>query len=189
MRLMLFYCMGYLSHEYGLIETFQRNKGYLLVVIPPAVIFQIICLGYMDSWLAQNLAIVVCAGVFGIVLLVAFSVLIDQYLPKKLVVCFAYVGRNTMCILALHLLAFSFIRFLYTAIYQLPPSEMEQTAIIPDPRWTGVYVVSGIIVPLGFQRITKGIRIIMLSAAEKIKDLCNIMLVLFILTMRIRDGF
>lgn len=132
-----------------------------------AVIFQIVCLEYIDSWLAQNLAIVSCAGVSGIILFVFFSVLIDQYLPKKVVSCFAYVGRNTMCILVWHFLAFSFVRGLYTVIYQLPLSEMEQTAIIPDFRWTGIYVVVGIIAPLGFQRITKEIRTIVFSAAEK----------------------
>lgn len=99
-------------------------------------------------FILQNLIVVGIAACAGIVMSVGLNMLIEQSSPKFSVAFFQDIGQNTMCILALHLLAYSFVRTFYAFLYQLPAEEIERIAIIPDNSWTLTYVGVSIAFPL-----------------------------------------
>ena len=147
-RLMLFYMCGFFYKKYGTSILKKLKELFLLCIIPVAISLQLICLRYSTDWQGNNLLVVFIAALSGIIMTIAVSMFITSHTFAGISRLIQYIGQNTMCILPLHLLAYSMVRWVFVHIYNLPLNEIEHLIVLPHKSWTGVYVIAGVVIPL-----------------------------------------
>lgn len=147
MRMMFFYAVGFYMKEYKLLIS---NPKIIPSIILDCLLFFIVvlCLRWSNTWLSTNLLITNIAAFSGIFAVSNISMLINIYGNKYLNKILVYIGKNSMTILALHMLAFCFVKTIYVKSYDLPLELIGTKAVIADFNWVIIYVIGGVTIPL-----------------------------------------
>ncbi|HEX3073616.1 MAG TPA: hypothetical protein VHP30_08385, partial [Ignavibacteriales bacterium] len=64
-----------------------------------------------------------------------------------------YIGKNSLIILALHMISFKLVDLIQITVYNLDYSQMSQRMINGDSFWWVIYTLFGVFVPLGIAAI------------------------------------
>lgn len=76
---------------------------------------------------------------------ISFFMMKSSLLSKS----FCYLGKNTVCIIGLHFLAFKIVSLVQISVYGLPQEKLSSFPyLIAEPLWWIAYTVVGICVPL-----------------------------------------
>ena len=143
-RLLLFYCCGYYCKEYRLFDI-KRNIFKQIVIFMSCLAVWMICTLYSTSWQGKNLWVTVFSASTGIYCVIAVSKFIEDTSLEKTKKILQYIGKKTMPIVALHFLMYCFVKTVYVKVYHMDNVLIATKEAITDPKWVGVYVLSGLL--------------------------------------------
>lgn len=166
-RLLLFYCCGYYCRKYRLFDV-KRNIIVRIAMIMSCFVIWMFCTLYSTSWQNENLCITVLSASAGIYCVIAISKFIEDVSLKKISKILQYIGKKTMPIVALHFLVYCFVKLVYVKVYHMDNAYIASKAAITDPKWVGVYVLSGLLGSLAIDFIIENMKIVVLKIGGKI---------------------
>lgn len=138
----LVYYLGYIYRGFeDIIKIHWLGAGISFIILLLASNYGSISM--VKNSYTNPLFFIVCS-VLGIYMMLYISKFIDRNINNNL---FAYVGQNTVIIMALHFLAFKFISFLIVIIYSEPYYMIAKFPVI-YPSWWIAYSIIGIVIPL-----------------------------------------
>lgn len=73
-----------------------------------------------------------------------------------------------MPIVALHFFVYCFVKIVYVKVYHMDNAYIATKAAITDPKWVGVYVLSGLLGSLAIDFIIENMKIEVLKKGGKI---------------------
>lgn len=156
---LLFFASGYFKKK----STFDYYKNKLLII----GVFILLCIlaRFIRIDLVSNYFNSIWGLLVGSFLGIYFLITLSKYLAKYPIVSkfLSYIGRNTISILALHLLSFKLINIILILLYQFPLSTLSHwptihNTIISQSAWWILYSITGIILPLGYSFIIKQLK-------------------------------
>lgn len=139
-------CIFYLGYLYKQYENKIKNNIYLLIL---SFCILVICNCYGTIELSQNryespLFLIVCS-ICGIYIVFYVSKLLCT--SKFNIKFIKYAGRNTIPIIALHLLTFRFLNLIQILIYKYPLESLSNIVINTSYGWWIIYSILGVLVP------------------------------------------
>lgn len=170
-RLLLFYCCGYYCKKYRLFDI----KGYVIeriAVVTSCFAIWMLCTLYSTSWQGDNLCVTVLSASTGIYCVIAVSKFIEDASLKKTTKILQYIGKKTMPIVALHFLMYCFVKIVYVKIYHMDNAYIATKEAITDPKWVGIYVMSGLLGSLAIEFIIENMKVEVLKIGGKILHGC-----------------
>ena len=141
---LFFYCIGFLYKKNRNIVPFRFSfaclAGTLVIAIGMNYVVDISQLQISSPMMF------IISSIAGIYVILYISIMIK---PGKIVDCLTFCGRNTIYILALHLIAFKSIILLEIFVYHLNWDLLGITPTYEINRlWEGAFTISGVIIPL-----------------------------------------
>lgn len=150
-----FFVLGYIYHK-------VENKTYYNLF--GVIISFILLLGFVLIWDAPldmlfyneySVLLYIPMALVGIYLVFSLSYIMELYRIKR---CFYYIGKNTLIILSLHLLAFKIASYVVIYFYGIPKSSLSETFIADCNIFCWfLYIIFGIGIPLLFHEFYRHI--------------------------------
>lgn len=166
-RLLLFYCCGYYCRKYRLFDI-KGNVIVRIAMVMSCFVIWMFCTLYSPSWQNENLCITALSASAGIYCVIAISKFIEDVSLKKISKILQYIGKKTMPIVALHFLVYCFVKLVYVKVYHMDNAYIATKESIADPKWLGVYVLSGLLGSLAIDFIIENMKIVVLKIGGKI---------------------
>lgn len=166
-RLLLFYCFGYFCKKYRLFDI-KGNVIERIAMVTSCFAIWMFCTLYSTSWQGENLCVTVLSASTGIYCVIAVSKFIEDASLKKITKILQYIGKKTMPIVALHFLMYCFVKIVYVKIYHMDNAYIATKEAITDPKWVGIYVLSGLLGSLAMDFIIENMKIEVLKIGGKI---------------------
>ena len=145
-----FYYSGYIYREK------ENNCYYSLtgLFLCMAIVFSVVLIlnSSLDMlWYnAYSVLLYIPTALVGVFMIISLSYLIDSYSIRRF---FYYIGKNTMIIFTLHLLAFKLVSAIILFVFDFPMCYLGDTYVKENNHYFWLlYVVAGICLPLLFQK-------------------------------------
>ncbi len=157
--LLLFYYLGFLFREFE--QIIPMNFPFFIISI--ALIIFLSRIGFIEFSQRQYIhpLFVVMCGIAGIY----FNLYIAKKMPpnsssKCITSIMSYIGKNSMAILALHLLSYKIISFFIIITHHLPPTKLSDFPTIKSvtQQLKILYITAGIFIPIGIKFIYESLR-------------------------------
>ena len=117
------------------------------------------CTLYSTSWQGENLCVTVLSANAGICCVIAVSKFIEESALEKTTKILQYIGKKTMPIVAFHFFVYCFVKIVYVKVYHMDNAYIATKEAITDPKWVGVYVLSGLLGSLAIEFIIENMKI------------------------------
>ena len=166
-RLLLFYCCGYYCKKFRLFDI-KVNVIERTAMVASCFAIWMFCTLYSTSWQGENLFVTVLSASTAIYCVISISKFIEDVSSKKITKILQYIGKKTMPIVALHFFVYCFVKIVYVRVYHMDNVYIATKEAITDPKWVGVYVLSGLLGSLAIDFIIENMKIEVLKIGGKI---------------------
>ena len=157
-RLLLFYCYGYYCKKYRLFDI-KETVIERIAMFASCFAIWMFCTLYSTSWQGENLCVTVLSANAGICCVIAVSKFIEESALEKTTKILQYIGKKTMPLVAFHFFVYCFVKIVYVKVYHMDNAYIATKEAITDPKWVGVYVLSGLLGSLAIEFIIENMKI------------------------------
>lgn len=147
--ILIFYNIGQWMQEI-INYKFRVNNGAKVMLFVLFTLLLVLVAKYEVADIARNKysnpALLLLSSVVGFGITYFLSKFLSNFRYSGI---FAYIGKNTVCIMCWHFIAFKIVNYIIVKIDELPNINIAQFPIIEPSYWLA-YIVVGLLIPLAF---------------------------------------